>query len=131
MHHRPLFLHAALGHGLASALIGAALLAGCGGGGGNPGLDTALVGDAPGTTTTLVPVVGTSARTATVTMPTGVTLTANKLTVVTSVGAATPTATGAVTVTTYDNGAQLAVANNAAGQPMLMGWIDATQTTNP
>ncbi|MEO7057379.1 MAG: hypothetical protein ABI281_02865 [Caldimonas sp.] len=128
MHHRPV-LRSALALGLASALAGALLLAGCGGGG-DSGTSTAPSGETPAPATTLlVPVVGTAVRSATVVLPAGVALTADKLTVVTSVGAATPTATGAVTVTAYDNGAQLAIANNAAGHPMLMGWIDATHTT--
>lgn len=116
----------------ALCLVGAAMLAGCGGGGDSAapvadggGGDT---GSAP-IASLLVPVVTASARTATVVVPPGVALTADKLTVITSVGSATPNAAGAVSVPAYDNGPQLAIAKNAAGNPVLMGWLDAAHTT--
>ncbi|MEO8525325.1 MAG: hypothetical protein ABI460_11450, partial [Caldimonas sp.] len=64
-----------------------------------------------------------------VVVPAGVGLTPDKLSVLTSVGAATPAASGTVTVSRYDNEEQLAIALSPAGTPMLMGWIDATHTT--
>ena len=117
---RPRALHSL--HGLCStALLTLSLLGGCGGGGTNypPVADT----------TPIVAVVPTTTTAVTVEMPSGVSLGADKLSVVTSIGAATPDASGAVTLQHYANGEQLAAALSPSGSPMMMGWVDTAHTT--
>jgi hypothetical protein len=114
----------------AVALAALISLAACGGG--NDFVATPADGAAPpaaAASSPVVPVLAAASAPVTVVMPTGVALTADKLSVVTSIGTATPAAGGAVTLPIYGNGAQLAIARSPAGKPMLMGWIDANHTT--
>ncbi len=105
------------------AVSGAVLLTACGGG----GSDSAA--SAQATASPALPLLSTAPGNATVVMPAGVGLGADKVSVITSVDSATPAASGAVTLTSYVNGPQLAIVLSPAGNPMLMGWIDATHTT--
>ena len=103
-----------LHHLVACAFACALALTACGGGGssdsGSPG-DGSSGGGATGASTPAVPVLSTTTATATVVMPTGLALTADKLSVLTSLGSATPAKTGAVSLAVYaDNGPQLAIA---------------------
>ena len=82
-----------------------------------------------GSSSAVIPVLSAAATNATLVMPTGVTLGADQLSVITSIAAATPAATGAVTISSYAGGEQLSIARSPAGNPMMMGWIDATHTT--
>ena len=77
----------------------------------------------------MIPVLSAASSNATVVMPMGVRSGADKLSVVTSIATATPAASGAVTIASYANGEQLAIALSPDGNPMMMGWIDATHTT--
>ena len=104
------------------AITGTLLLTACGGAGDDSGGSVTTASPA-------IPVLSTAAGTATVVLPSGVAIAADKLTVRTSVAQATPNASGTVTLTSYVDGEQLAIVLSPAGNPMLMGWIDATHTT--
>ena len=75
--------------------------------------------------------VGTRAVSMKVILPAGVNESPDQTTVVTSLGEATPDSTGAVSLDIYANstGSQLCVVDDQAGNPILMGWIDASHTT--
>ena len=103
------------------SLVAAALLAACGGGDDTDSMATAQ--------SPAIPVLNATSSVATVVMPAGVGLSADQLSVVTSIAGATPDASGRVTISSYDNGAQLVIALSPHGRPMLMGWLDATHTT--
>ena len=107
------------------AVIAAALLVACGGGGSDSATPASTSTGAP----FVIPVLAMTTATATVVMPQGVSLGADKVMVLTAIGAIAPAASGAVTVSVYDNGEQLAIVNSPAGNPMMMGWLDATHTT--
>jgi hypothetical protein len=106
------------------SLAAAALLSACGGGGGDDGSNGSVTTASPA-----IPVLSMGSATATVVLPSGLAIGTDKLTVRTSVGEATPNASGTVTLTSYVDGEQLAIVLSPAGNPMLMGWIDATHTT--
>src|SRR5664280_1253705 len=111
--------------GILAFALATSLIAACGGGGG---------GDAATTSTAdsgspVLPILTTTSAGAMVVMPAGVSMIADKLSVLSSIGASTPDVSGAVTVPVYANGEQLAIVQSPAGNPMLMGWLDATHTT--
>jgi hypothetical protein len=68
---------------------------------------------------------------ATIELPAGVSASPGSVTVLTSLGQAIPDSTGSVTLSVYAGitGSQLAVVVSPAGNPMLMGWLDATHNT--
>ncbi len=101
------------------------VLAACGGGGGSD--DTQAT--APPPVVTPVPVYATKTAGATVTLPTGSKVAANQLTIVDSIASVTPAIDGTFQLPAYDNGTQIAIALSPAGNPMLMGFIDATHST--
>jgi hypothetical protein len=75
-----------------------------------------------------VPGITSGVDNVTLTLPAGVTLTPDKLKVVTSAASAVPDMAGAVSVTAFAPGSQLAIVMSPAGNPMLYGWIDSTHT---
>lgn len=104
------------------ALFLPVVLVACGGGG----------SDASGGTSqasAVIPVLSAGVTNATVVMPLGVTLGADKVSVVTSVDSEAPVASGAVSLKSYTAGEQLAIVLSPAGNPMMMGWIDSSHTT--
>lgn len=101
----------------------AMLLVACGGG------DDASTSGSDTSASAVIPVLGAVSTNAMVVMPPGVTLGADKLSIVTSIAMTTPASSGAVTIQSYANGEQLAIARSPAGNPMMMGWIDSTHTT--
>ncbi len=103
--------------------VAGSLLAACGGGGDDGGASPASSGSP------VIPVLTATSSTVTVTMPAGVGIGADKLSVVTSIDQATPAASGAVTISSYVNGVQLAIARSPAGNPMMLGWVDSTHAT--
>jgi hypothetical protein len=103
------------------SLTAAALLAACGGS--DDGGSTAAA-QSP-----VIPVLSSTSSVATVLMPAGAGVGVDKVSVVTSIASATPDASGKVTISSYANGAQLAIVLSPNGKPMLMGWLDATHTT--
>jgi hypothetical protein len=105
------------------AVAGTLLLAACGGGGDSSGGGSAVAGNP------VIPVLSAASGTASVVLPAGVALSPDKLTVQSSIAQATPDASGAFTISSYVDGEQLAIVLSPAGNPMLMGWIDATHTT--
>lgn len=112
------------------ALLGALLLSACGGGHTGSTASTQTQTSSPAAAPAVaVPGVTIATSTIAIEMPAGVSVGADKLTVVTSAGAGTPNAAGSVSVPIYLNGLQLAIAQSPAGNPMMMGWIDATHTT--
>jgi hypothetical protein len=116
-------LHAAA----CGALLGALLLSACGGGGGHgtaTGSDSTSAASIPP-----VPGVHASMNHLTVVLPVGISAAPDRVSVVTSVGEATPDASGTISVAAYLNGSQLAIVLSPSGNPMLMGWVDATHTT--
>ena len=110
--------------GWCGATVLAVSLAACGGGGGSASTSGSGI-----PASAVIPVLSAASSNATVVMPMGVALGADKLSVVTSIATAKPATSGAVTIATYADGEQLAIALSPAGNPMMMGWIDATHTT--
>lgn len=80
------------------------------------------------TSTTVVPLFTTTTTSMTAVLPAGSSMTADKVSVQTTVGTATPSSTGQVTVPVYKDDPQIAIVLNSAGVPMLMGWIDPLHT---
>ena len=112
------------------ALIIAAAIAGCGGGG-DKGSNDSPSGNSPEAPAG-VAILQTTTMHAIVKLPGGVSggLTTDKLTVLTSLGSATPDASGAVTLPVYEgNDTQLAVVMSPAGTPMMLGWLDNDHST--
>ncbi len=109
--------------GWCGATVLAVTLAACGGGDSAPTSGSGIPASA------VIPVLSAASSNATVVMPLGVALGADKLSVVTSIATAKPAPSGAVTIASYADGEQLAIALSPAGNPMMMGWIDATHTT--
>jgi len=106
------------------ALFCALAVGACGGDSGSGGSSTSnQVGALPGHTTSTIVM--------TVVMPAGVDINPDQLQVITSVGNAVPDSAGSVTVGIYagTTGSQLAIVLSPNGNPMLMGWVDATHTT--
>jgi uncharacterized repeat protein (TIGR03803 family) len=81
-----------------------------------------------GTDSLPLPGFATTNYTSTVVLPSGSTLTPPQLTVIDSVSEAFPGASGTFTISGYNFGSQIAVVLSPAGNPMLMGWLDATHT---
>ena len=102
-------------------------------------LSANLLGQAPSAQVTLtgysqpptpyIPALPTASFNGTVVLPSGIALTPNQLTIMTSIGSVTPQANGSFTLPIYALGPQMAIVNSPAGNPMLMGWLDATHTT--
>ena len=106
-------------------------LAACGGGNHSAAAPASGGGTSGETSTDAVPPVPgitSVVDNATVTLPAGVTVTPDKLKVMTSAASATPDATGAVSVTAFAPGSQIAIVLSPAGNPVLYGWIDSTHT---
>ncbi|MEO6924638.1 MAG: hypothetical protein ABI064_07165, partial [Acidobacteriaceae bacterium] len=83
---------------------------------------------APATVSALS-VFSTTTYTGTVLMPAGSNVKPDKLTVVDSVSSAVPARSGSFTISAYDNGTVIVIALSPAGNPMMMGWLDATHNT--
>jgi len=64
-----------------------------------------------------------------ITLPPGVTLAVQSLTVTNSLGSATPAANGAFTILAYSGGPQYAVVTDRAGSPVLAGFLGPNSTT--
>ena len=86
----------------------------------------------PGTKTVApiepLPVFTTTTYTGTVMLPTGSHVSVSKVSVINSVTGTSPSSSGAFTITSYNNGSQIAIVLSPAGTPMLMGFLDATHT---
>ena len=106
-------------------------LAACGGGNHSAAAPAGGSGSSGETSTDAVPPVPgitSVVDNVTVTLPAGMTVTPDKLKVMTSAASAVPDATGAVSVTAFAPGSQIAIVLSPAGNPMLYGWIDSTHT---
>ena len=123
---------AAARNAFASCICAASLmLAACGGGNHSAAAPASGSGSSGETSTDAVPPVPgitSVVDNVTVTLPAGVTVTPDKLKVMTSAASAVPDATGAVSVTAFAPGSQIAIVLSPAGNPMLYGWIDSTHT---
>ena len=76
-----------------------------------------------------VPAIPTSTFTGSVALPSGFPLSASQLTVLTSIGSVTPSANGSFTVPVYTTGSQMAIVAAPSGNPLMIGWLDATHST--
>ncbi len=83
----------------------------------------------PPLASTAVPGFPTTSWVSTVELPPGSTLSPDQLTVVDSVSQTTPSASGTFMLPSYGFGSQIAIVVSPSGNPMLMGWLDATHTT--
>jgi hypothetical protein len=112
---------------LAVAFIGIALLASCGGGSSHAGATDA--GNDAGTLDGGTSFPTTMTQSGTVQLPAGVTVPLQSLTVQGSLDNVAVSSSGAFSITTYSPGAQLVAVLSPSGNPMLMGWLDASHTT--
>jgi uncharacterized repeat protein (TIGR03803 family) len=81
--------------------------------------------------TATLPVTGfpTTTQTATLVLPSGSSLTPDQLTILDSITQTTPAPSGTFTIPTYSFGPQIVLVQSPSGNPMLMGWMDATHST--
>jgi uncharacterized repeat protein (TIGR03803 family) len=97
---------------------------------------SSAIGTSPATSVTVraptdtlaIPGFATTDYTSTVVLPSGSTLSPAQLTVIDSVSEAFPATSGTFTIPAYDFGSQIAVVLTPSGNPMLMGWLDATHS---
>jgi hypothetical protein len=71
----------------------------------------------------------TTTRSGTVKLPSGTHIDVQTVTVQGTLAHVQPSTSGAFSMTAYASGPQLVVVLSPAGNPMLMGWLDATHTT--
>lgn len=102
--------------GVTAVLIGA--VAACGGSTSPP--NPSLTG------MQALPHIPTIKMTSSVVLPSGSTVSPTQLTVLSMVDQAVPAANGQFSLSSSDNGSQIAVVLSPKGNPMLLGWIDAS-----
>jgi hypothetical protein len=123
-------------------IIAAMVLQGCGGGGGSSATPRVTTTMPPSASATSTPVPAGAAtpvaqpagalltsgvQGGTLGLPAGSKLSASNLKVSNSLGTVTPDATGAFTLPAFTNGPQLAIAANAAGAPVLAGFLSPSE----
>jgi hypothetical protein len=76
-----------------------------------------------------LPILNTTTYNATIVLPLGSTVNPGQLAVLDTIAQTVPVVSGQFSIPAYDNGSQIAVVLSPAGNPMLLGWLDANHQT--